>query len=91
MVNDSSKKNNHPGNEKEILLKNDFPYSDYQKWRDEVEKQLKGNSFDEKMITKTYEEIDLKPIYTKNDIGKLKSPEAFPGFAPYSIWKTHGM
>jgi len=83
MVNDSSKKNNHPGNEKEILLKNDFPYSDYQKWRDEVEKQLKGNSFDEKMITKTYEEIDLKPIYTKNDIGKLKSPEAFPGFAPY--------
>ncbi len=83
MINNDSEIRNLSDTEKEKLLINDFPYPDYQKWRNEVEKQLKGNSFEKKMATETYEGIDLKPIYTKDDISKLKFLEVFPGFTPY--------
>ena len=61
-------------------LKKDFPVPLFKEWKQQVEKDLKGDSFDKKLITKTYEGIDLQPLYTSNDIKDLPQVNNFPGF-----------
>ncbi len=61
-------------------LKKDFPGTSYDEWKLAAEKDLKGLPFDKKLVTKTYEGIDLNPIYTKNDIENNPLTENFPGF-----------
>lgn len=56
----------------------EFPISNYRMWRDEVEKTLKGTSYDKKMLTETYEEITLQPMYWPADIADLPALDGFP-------------
>jgi methylmalonyl-CoA mutase len=58
---------------KEFALGNDFPRIDYSTWRKAVEADLKGAPFDKKMVSRTYEGIDLAPIYTE-EIFRHSSP-----------------
>jgi methylmalonyl-CoA mutase len=37
-------------------------------WRKTVENELKGAPFDKKLLTKTFEGITLKPLYTRADL-----------------------
>lgn len=59
-----------------------FPPVSYDEWRDLVEKELNGASFEKKLVTRTYEGIEVRPIYSveQRDAGDLAG---FPGFAPY--------
>ena len=66
--------------EKELNLSKEFKTPTYNEWKDKVEADLKGASFEKKLITKTYEGIDLKPIYAKED---LKDTDGYPGFGNY--------
>ncbi len=68
--------------DKPDLIK-DFPVLSFDDWKKQVEKDLKGESFDKKLITKTYEEINLQPLYTSNDIKDLPQINNFPGFQNY--------
>jgi methylmalonyl-CoA mutase len=61
-------------------LKKDFPYTSFDEWKKVAEKDLKGQPFDKKLITKTYEGIDLQPIYTSEDINNNPLLDNFPGF-----------
>ena len=61
-------------------LKKDFPVPLFKEWKQQVEKDLKGESFEKKLTTKTYEEINLQPLYTSNDIKDLPQVNNFPGF-----------
>jgi len=61
-------------------LKKDFPVFSFDDWKKQVEKDLKGESFDKKLFTKTYEEIILQPLYTSTDIKDLPQINNFPGF-----------
>ncbi len=62
-----------------LELKKDFSPPSFDEWKKKVEADLKGASFEKKLITKTYEGIELYPIYTKKDINKLKLRNDFPG------------
>ena len=64
---------------KELNLKEDFTPPTFEEWKAKVETDLKGASFEKKLITKTYEDIYLQPIYTKKDIRKLKLQNDLPG------------
>lgn len=64
-------------------LNSDFPVPSYEEWKEQVIKDLKGASFEKKLITKTYEGIDLKPIYTKEDLKGIEHLENTPGFVSY--------
>lgn len=66
-------------NENLDLIK-DFPPGSIKEWKENVEKDLKGQSFEKKLHTKTYEGIELKPIYTKDDVDDLTQTNNFPGF-----------
>ena len=65
------------------LTFNEFSGATYEQWRKEAEITLKGAPFEKKLISKTYEGIDLQPIYNKEDLAGLKFTDSMPGFAPY--------
>ncbi|KUG25025.1 methylmalonyl-coa mutase [hydrocarbon metagenome] len=64
---------------KELNLQKDFESPSYKQWREVIEKDLKGVPFEKKLITKTYEGIDLQPIYTKKDLENLEFIDELPG------------
>jgi methylmalonyl-CoA mutase len=63
----------------DIDLRSDFSDSSFEDWKIFVEKELKGVPFEKKLIYKTYEGINLKPIYTKEDIIDLHYVKNLPG------------
>ncbi len=64
---------------KSVELKKDFPSPTYDEWKEKVEKDLKGASFDKKLITKTIEGISLNPIYTRESLQKNSLLDQYPG------------
>jgi methylmalonyl-CoA mutase len=75
---------------REIKLENrlnpgrDFPPTTYEEWRAAAEASLDGASFEKKLVTQTYEGIDLQPIYTGKDTGNLTHPGQKPGFPGFA-------
>lgn len=61
----------------------EFAAPTYDEWRKEAEITLKGAPFDKKLISKTYEGIDLQPIYLRADGDKVDHAKSLPGFAPF--------
>ena len=68
---------------KEFSLGNDFPRIDYSTWRKDVEAMLKGAPFEKKLVSHTYEGIDLQPIYTEELWPTNGDPSGVPGFPPF--------
>jgi methylmalonyl-CoA mutase len=64
--------------ESELKLKSEFTPPTFEEWKVQVEKDLKGASYEKKLITKTYEGINLNPIYTKKDIQNSPFIDALP-------------
>jgi methylmalonyl-CoA mutase len=60
----------------------DFAAASPADWRKAAEESLDGAPFEKKLITRTYEGIDLRPIYTREDTATL--PESWPGLPPYT-------
>jgi methylmalonyl-CoA mutase len=61
----------------------EFPPTPYEEWRRAVDKFLKGAPFEKRLVTRTYEDIDLQPMYRQEDIARLPHLDSLPGFAPY--------
>ena len=53
------------------------------RWRKTVEAELKGASFDKRLVTRTFEGIALQPLYTRADLAHLPALDTRPGEAPY--------
>ena len=53
-----------------FTIADDFPPVSYEQWREMAEASLKGSSFERKLVTHTYEGIDVQPIYTRRDRGE---------------------
>ena len=68
---------------KEFDLSKEFSVPDYEKWKSSAEKLLKGQSFEKKLISKTYEGIALEPIYLKKNIENLSISDSNPGEGNY--------
>jgi methylmalonyl-CoA mutase len=51
-------------------------------WKELAEKQLKGKSLDT-LVWHTAEDIDVKPLYTADDIAALSYTDTMPGMSPY--------
>ncbi|MDB4529209.1 methylmalonyl-CoA mutase family protein, partial [Pseudomonadales bacterium] len=55
---------------------------DKKSWRIAAEKSLKGKSLDE-LTWHTPEGIDVKPLYTREDVAGLEFADTMPGFEPF--------
>ncbi len=64
-------------------LLNDFAVPSLERWREEVERLLKGAPFAKKMFTKTLEGLSVGPMYTAEDTADLPWGDGLPGQAPF--------
>src|SRR5919206_2003319 len=67
----------------EFTLRDDFPPVGYDEWRALAEADLQGASFEQKLVTHTYEGIDVQPVYTRRDRPGEGDPNGFPGRPPF--------
>ena len=65
------------------LTLDEFPIPSYADWKAEAEATLKGAPFEKKLVTKTFEGLDIQPIYRKEDLEGLQHLGSLPGQAPY--------
>jgi methylmalonyl-CoA mutase len=63
-----------------FTIKDDFQPATYDQWRALAEADLKGAPFDQRLVTHTYEGIDIQPLYTKRD---QRDDEGLPGSPPF--------
>jgi len=61
----------------------DFPPAGYEQWRALAEKDLGGASFEQKLVTHTYEGIDVQPLYCRGDRPADPDVIGFPGSSPF--------
>lgn len=61
----------------------EFAVPTYDKWKEEAVTSLKGGVFEKKLFTKTYEGIQLEPIYTLEHTRNLSHPLSYPGMASF--------
>jgi methylmalonyl-CoA mutase len=66
--------------EKTLDLTSDFAPPSYKEWKTAAEEHLKGVPFEKALVTQTYENINLQPIYRKQDIENLPFLGEKPGF-----------
>jgi methylmalonyl-CoA mutase len=67
----------------EFTLRDDFPPVSYDDWRPLAEADLQGASFEQKLVTHTYEGLDIQPVYTRRDRPGEGDPDGFPGLPPF--------
>lgn len=54
-----------------------------QEWLDKIQVDLKGADFDKRLVWRTNEGFNVQPFYSREDVLKLKTPDALPGEFPY--------
>ncbi len=64
-------------------LGSDFPKIDYSTWRKQVEVDLKGAPFDKRMLSRSYEGIELQGLYTEEIFPTAGDPGGLPGYPPF--------
>ncbi|TWU65869.1 methylmalonyl-CoA mutase family protein [Crateriforma conspicua] len=67
-----------------LTVTDDFPPVDYDTWRQQVESDLKGAPFDRKLVSHTYEGIDIQPVYSSKDQLDGTDPLGVPGAVPFT-------
>jgi len=70
--------------QKELKILDDFPPVSYDTWKAQAVAELKGVPFEKKMVTHTYEGIDIQSIYTPESWPSANDPSGFPGSLPYT-------
>ncbi|MBM9614132.1 acyl-CoA mutase large subunit family protein [Desulfobulbus rhabdoformis] len=66
----------------------DFPANTHAEWMEAVDKQLKGKPFEKSLVKKTYEGIDIQPMYFLQDLEGLPQVDSLPGAGPYARGTT---
>lgn len=70
-------------NEADFSIRGEFPAVSYDEWRKLAEADLQGASFEQKLVSHTYEAIDIQPVYSRRDHPGEGDPEGFPGLPPF--------
>ena len=68
--------------DKGLDLAADFPPATYEQWRKNAEAELKGAPFEKRLISRTFEGIDIQPLYTAANWPSAGDPSGFPGLVP---------
>lgn len=66
-----------------LNLASGFAPADYDKWRQLVDKALKGADFEKKLVAKTADGLRITPLYTRADT-LAQSERVVPGEAPFT-------
>ena len=69
-------------NNKEKLF-SEFQAPTTQEWLDKIQVDLKGADFNKRLVWRTNEGFNIQPFYRREDVLKLKTPDALPGEFPF--------
>lgn len=69
--------------EPEFSIRDAFAPVHYDEWRALAESSLNGVPFEKKLVTHTYEGIDLQPVYTREDQLGEGDASGLPGWPPF--------
>jgi methylmalonyl-CoA mutase len=69
-------------------LLSEFSETSVADWRKIVEADLKGVPFEKKLVSKTFEGLNLQPLYTEADLNHVPHLGSLPGFPPYVRGRT---
>lgn len=72
----------------DTLSLQEFPPVGVDAWRAAVEQDLEGAPFDKKLVTRTYEGLELQPLYTAADAAADTRDAGLPGLAPFTRGAT---
>ncbi|MFN5956373.1 MAG: methylmalonyl-CoA mutase family protein, partial [Planctomyces sp.] len=64
---------------KVLDIAGEFPTPAYEQWRALVEDDLHGAAFEKKLLTRTYEGLTIKPLYTAEDLARSVAAGAVAG------------
>lgn len=64
-------------------LMDEFPPVPFDEWRAQVEKELKGASYDKKLVSHMPDGLTVQPIYVRSDWQGADDGAGLPGVAPY--------
>lgn len=62
----------------------EFPPVSHEEWREAVERDLEVSDGDARLVTRTHEGIDVRPLYTAEDYSGANDPAGFPGLPPFT-------
>ncbi len=68
--------------EKQKLF-SEFPPISAEAWVEKITADLKGASFEKRLIWRTNEGFDVNPFYRREDIQELKTTTSLPNEYPY--------
>ena len=73
--------------ESEFTIADDFAAGSYEQWRALVDQDLKGAAFEKKLVSRTYDGIEIQPLYTQRDWPKegVETPVC-PAGGPAGSW-----
>ncbi|MEM9185087.1 MAG: methylmalonyl-CoA mutase family protein [Planctomycetota bacterium] len=66
-----------------FTIQDDFPPVDYDQWRQLAEASLNGAPFEKKLVSRTYEGIELQPLYTRANLTGGPDGSGLPGQRPF--------
>lgn len=69
-------------NNKERLF-TEFVAPTTQEWLDKIQVDLKGADFNKRLVWRTNEGFNVQPFYRREDVLKLRTPDALPGEFPF--------
>lgn len=67
-----------------FTLRDDFPPASYASWRALIDEELAGASFERKLVTRSDDGIELRPLYTRDDFDGSTDASGFPGAMPFT-------
>ncbi|QDV36088.1 methylmalonyl-CoA mutase family protein [Tautonia plasticadhaerens] len=67
---------------KDLDIAADFPPVSYEQWRENAEAELKGAPFEKKLVGRTFEGIDIQPLYGAQHWRSAGDASGFPGLSP---------
>lgn len=70
-------------NDAVLSLAGDFPAATDEQWLKLLDKVLAGAPFEKKLVSKTYDGIAIRPLYTEADWKAANDPSGLPGGAPF--------
>ena len=66
-----------------LKLAAEFPAANDAQWMKLLEKVLAGAPFEKKLVSKTYDGLSIRPLYTRADWPSENDPSGMPGGAPF--------
>lgn len=73
---------NHHAGSRTPHTASDWPDASFKAWREVVERDLKGAPYEKRLVSRTYEGLEIHPLYTARDWDHDRDPTGIPGSPP---------